>query len=83
MTSLGYADVATYIQSGNVVFTAPDADSGKLAGELDEKIAERFGVPGHVVVVTRDELARGDRGRTRIRTSPTPRRCTRSSAART
>jgi uncharacterized protein (DUF1697 family) len=57
MTSLGYADVATYIQSGNVVFTAPGADSEKLAGELDEKIAERFGVPGHVVVVTRDELA--------------------------
>ena len=57
MTSLGYTDVATYIQSGNVVFTAPGADSGKLAAELDEKITERFGVPGHVVVVTRDELA--------------------------
>lgn len=58
MTSLGYTDVATYIQSGNVVFTSQDTDSGKLADVLDEKIAERFGVPGHVVVVSRDELAR-------------------------
>ena len=57
MTSLGYTDVATYIQSGNVVFTSQDTDGGKLADVLDEKIAERFGVPGHVVVVTRDELA--------------------------
>ena len=82
MTSLGYTDVATYIQSGNVVFTAPGADSGKLAEELDEKIAERFGVPGHVVVVTRDELA-AVIAATRIRTSPARRPCTRSSAART
>jgi uncharacterized protein (DUF1697 family) len=58
MTSLGYADVATYIQSGNAVFTSRHTDSGKLADVLDEKIAERFGVPGHVVVVSRDELAR-------------------------
>jgi len=61
MTSLGYTNVATYIQSGNVVFTSQhgqDADSAQLAEVLDEKVAERFSVPGHVIVVSRDELAR-------------------------
>ncbi len=58
MTSLGHADVATYIQSGNVVFTSEDADIGKLADVLDKAITERFGVPGHVVIVSREELAR-------------------------
>ena len=83
MTSLGYADVATYIQSGNVVFTAPGADSGKLAAELDEKIAERFGVPGHVVVVTRDELAAVIAGEPVPGRAQPEGRCTRSSGART
>ena len=64
MTSLGYTNVATYIQSGNVVFTSQDgrdsqdADIAKLAEVLDEKVAERFSVPGHVIVVSRDDLAR-------------------------
>jgi len=57
MTSLGYTDVKTYIQSGNVVFTSEETDSGKLAEFLDNKLAERFGVPCHTVVVSRDELA--------------------------
>jgi uncharacterized protein (DUF1697 family) len=57
MTSLGHADVKTYIQSGNVVFTSDDTDTAKLGEVLDEMVTERFGVPGHVVVVSRDELA--------------------------
>jgi uncharacterized protein (DUF1697 family) len=61
ITSLGYTNVATYIQSGNVVFTSQDSqdtDTAKLAEVLDEKVAERFSVPGHVIVVSRDEMAR-------------------------
>jgi uncharacterized protein (DUF1697 family) len=57
MSSLGHTDVKTYIQSGNVVFSSEDSDTAKLAAVLDEAIAERFGVPGHVVVVSRAELA--------------------------
>jgi len=59
MTSLGLTDVATYIQSGNVVFTSgsDSPDAGKLAEVLDAAITGRFGVPGHVVVVSRAELA--------------------------
>ena len=37
VASLGHGDVATYIQSGNVVFTAakPDANSTALADDLE------------------------------------------------
>ena len=31
MTSLGYTEVATYIQSGNVVFTSTDTDTALMA----------------------------------------------------
>jgi uncharacterized protein (DUF1697 family) len=46
---LGWADVATYIQSGNVVFSA----TGKAAGieeTLEEAIAKRFGLDVPVIV---------------------------------
>jgi uncharacterized protein (DUF1697 family) len=32
--SLGHGDVATYIQSGNVVFTSNHTDTAAIAGEL-------------------------------------------------
>ena len=54
---LGHADVATYIQSGNVLFTAPrDADCGEVARGMTEAIAAKLGVTAPVVVVTREEL---------------------------
>jgi uncharacterized protein (DUF1697 family) len=56
MAELGYADVATYIQSGNAVFTSDETDSAKLADQLEHAIAERLDVSCGVVVITRDEL---------------------------
>jgi uncharacterized protein (DUF1697 family) len=47
----------TYIQSGNVLFTAADTDTAKLAEALETAIAARFGVGASVVVLTREELA--------------------------
>jgi uncharacterized protein (DUF1697 family) len=41
--SLGLADVATYVQSGNVVFGAPKADPAKLTKEIEAALARRFG----------------------------------------
>jgi uncharacterized protein (DUF1697 family) len=58
VAGLGHADVATYIQSGNVLFTAPaDADCAAVAHALAEAISATLGVTSPVVVVTRDELA--------------------------
>ncbi len=57
VASLGHADVATYIQSGNVVFTSDEADTARLAAGLEKAIADRLGVAPGVVVLTREELA--------------------------
>jgi uncharacterized protein (DUF1697 family) len=61
VTSLGHGDVATYIQSGNVVFTAADdtrdADPDALASALQRAVSDRSGIHPGVVVVTRDGLA--------------------------
>ena len=58
VNGLGHADVSTYIQSGNVLFTAPDDTDCAAAGRaLTEAIAAGLGVTSPVVVVTRDELA--------------------------
>lgn len=48
---LGWAEVATYIQSGNVVFSAP-GDSGALEAALEHAIAARFGMDVPAIVRT-------------------------------
>jgi len=55
--ALGHTDVATHIQSGNVVFTARDAAATQLAGQLEQVIADRLGLRPRVVVLGHAELA--------------------------
>jgi uncharacterized protein (DUF1697 family) len=58
VAGLGHADVSTYIQSGNVLFSAPPgADCADAAQAISEAIAATLGVTAPVVVITRDELA--------------------------
>ena len=58
VAGLGHTGVSTYIQSGNVLFTAPDdADCAATAQVITEAIAATLGVTSPVVVVTREELA--------------------------
>jgi uncharacterized protein (DUF1697 family) len=57
VASLGHADVATYIQSGNVVFSTAEADTAALSEALEEAIAAAFGIRVRVVVLSREELA--------------------------
>ena len=66
VTSLGHADVMTYIQSGNVLFTPRltdgrtegGTDTTALAAELERAIADAVGVQARAVVLSREELAR-------------------------
>lgn len=53
--TLGYDDVRTHLQSGNVVFTTSDdpADAGRA---FERGIGERFGLDVDVIVRTRAEL---------------------------
>ena len=54
--SLGLADVRTYVQSGNVVFTGPSRGADALAGSLEQAVTDAFGVKAKVLVRTQAEL---------------------------
>jgi uncharacterized protein (DUF1697 family) len=58
MRDLGHTDVATYIQSGNVLFTPAVGARGTdaLAGAIAGALAERLSVSATVVVLTAQEL---------------------------
>lgn len=58
VTSLAHTDVATYIQSGNVVFTSTQTDTTAIAAALEHAIAESLRVRPTVVVLSRDTLSR-------------------------
>ena len=56
LTSAGFEDVHTYLQSGNVVLSS-DASPEQLARECEQRIADRFGLDVEVLVRTHEELA--------------------------
>jgi uncharacterized protein (DUF1697 family) len=55
--SLGHTEIATYIQSGNLVFTSPDEDANGLADALEQEIARSLDVRPAIVVVSQADLA--------------------------
>ena len=54
---LGYRDVRTLLNSGNVVFTAPASVKGDAARRIKQAVAERTGVSAHVIVLDAEEVA--------------------------
>jgi uncharacterized protein (DUF1697 family) len=52
----GFADVRTYVQSGNVVLTSR-ASPAKVGAKAEALIADRFGFDVDVIVRTADEMA--------------------------
>jgi uncharacterized protein (DUF1697 family) len=52
----GFENVSTYIQSGNVLFEAPDADSAKLTKRIEKMLAEAFNYVPTVVVRSRRQM---------------------------
>jgi uncharacterized protein (DUF1697 family) len=55
--AMGFGAVQTYIQSGNVVFQADEAEQ-PLRQRLEQRIAETFGFPVTVTLRTHGALAR-------------------------
>jgi uncharacterized protein (DUF1697 family) len=53
---LGFADVATYIQSGNVLFRAPRQKREELAARLESRLGDRFDLELKVVLLTEAQL---------------------------
>jgi uncharacterized protein (DUF1697 family) len=54
--SLGWRDVRTHIQSGNVVFKTQARDLARLAGRLEGAIEQRFGFRPAVMLRSAGEL---------------------------
>ena len=54
---LGYGDVRTLLNSGNVIFTASAATAGKAAARIEEALATKLGVSARVTLLTAAELA--------------------------
>jgi uncharacterized protein (DUF1697 family) len=56
LSDLGYADVRTYLQSGNAVFTSTARPAGAPAA-IEDAIAGEFGVECRVIIRTAPQLA--------------------------
>ena len=54
---LGYRDVRTLLNSGNVVFTAPGAVRGAADARIEKAMVTRLGVAARVTILTAAELA--------------------------
>ena len=52
--TLGLTDVVTYVQSGNVIFSSPQADETQLAADLTAAIQQTLGLDVPVLVRDRD-----------------------------
>ena len=68
----GCGRIATYIQSGNVVFEAGDRLAGQLAARISGALALRFGIDVPVVTRTAVELARAARANPFLKSGADP-----------
>ncbi len=56
--ALGMKNVASYIQSGNVVFKSVELSSSAVSKKLGAQIMRDFGFSADVIVRTKDEMSR-------------------------
>ena len=56
ITELGFADVVTYLNSGNVVFSSDVDDKSILSDKINGMIKERFGLDIPVFIILQEEL---------------------------
>jgi uncharacterized protein (DUF1697 family) len=54
---LGYGDVRTLLNSGNVVFTGPKSAAKDAGAKIENAIASKLGVTSRVTVIDASELA--------------------------
>ena len=54
--NLGYGNVSTYIQSGNVIFKSKSTDILKIQSKIHEKINEEFGLKIPILIISKQEL---------------------------
>jgi uncharacterized protein (DUF1697 family) len=59
---LGFHDVRTLLNSGNIVFSVPNDWIGDVAARIEKALASRFGVNPRVTVLTGKEVEAAVRG---------------------
>jgi uncharacterized protein (DUF1697 family) len=52
----GFSDVATYIQSGNVLFQSTESNLERLTNHIQKALSEEFNYASRVVVVSHEQL---------------------------
>lgn len=55
-SGLGFDNVSTYIQSGNVIFEAPEQDEDQLANKIQDQIEATFGYKVPVIIYLSADL---------------------------
>ncbi|AIF85203.1 hypothetical protein NTE_03171 [Candidatus Nitrososphaera evergladensis SR1] len=53
---MGFADVATYIQSGNILFRTDEQDRARLTDKIERVLSDTFHYNSRVVVITHKQL---------------------------
>jgi uncharacterized protein (DUF1697 family) len=53
---IGFTNVVTYIQSGNVLFDSDENDSVKLTLQIEKTLSERFNYNSKIVLLSQQEL---------------------------
>jgi uncharacterized protein (DUF1697 family) len=54
--TLGFQNVRTYIQSGNVLFVAQDSDPAALTGRIEDALSQTFDYSSRLVLRSHQEL---------------------------
>src|SRR5262252_3192437 len=57
LEALGYAQVQTYIQSGNVVFRVGRRTPDEVSRQMERRIRADFGFPVDIITRTREEIS--------------------------
>ena len=53
---MGFSDVTTYIQSGNVIFASAKKDQEKLALQIEKALSETFDYKSKIALVSFDQM---------------------------
>jgi uncharacterized protein (DUF1697 family) len=58
LEALGHAKVRTYIQSGNVIFSARRTERARLTKQVEEALSTAFGYESRVAIRSQEEMER-------------------------
>src|SRR5262245_1592877 len=72
--ALGFGDVRTLLNSGNIVFTASKAATGNTAARIEKAMTDQLAVSARVTVLTAIELAAAVSGNPLLKVADNPSR---------